>query len=47
MQAVFRENDIPTRIAISGLMEDAALIGSARLFEESFWNKVKDGLPSL
>ena len=47
MQAVFLENDIPTRISISSLMEDAALIGSARLFEESFWNKVRDKLPSL
>lgn len=32
---------------ISTLMEDAAIIGSARLFEPSFWNKVKDNLPDL
>ena len=28
-------------------MEDAALIGSARLFEDTFWDKVKDDLPGL
>jgi len=32
---------------VSTLMEDAAIIGSARLFEPSFWNKVKDNLPDL
>lgn len=32
---------------ISTLMEDAAIIGSARLFEPSFWNKVKDNRPDL
>lgn len=32
---------------ISTLMEDAAIIGSAKLFEPNFWNKVKDNLPDL
>ncbi len=30
---------------ISNLMEDAAIIGSSRLFEPHFWNSVKDNLP--
>ena len=47
MQAPFRENDIRTRVTASSLMEDAALIGSARLFEEGFWDKVKGDLPDL
>ena len=32
---------------ISTLMEDAAIIGSSRLFDPSFWNRVKDDLPIL
>lgn len=32
---------------ISDLMEDAAMIGSARLFEANFWNSVKNELPNL
>lgn len=47
LQAPLRENGIKTRIAVSSLMEDAALIGSARLFEEAFWDRVKDDLPDL
>jgi len=47
LQAVFRENGIPARIAVSGMMEDAALIGSARLFDEAFWEKVEADLPVL
>ncbi|MEQ6119614.1 ROK family protein [Reichenbachiella sp. MALMAid0571] len=41
------ENDIQLKVEISKLMEDAALIGSARLFDESFWEKVKDDLPEI
>ncbi|MBT8308357.1 MAG: ROK family protein [Maribacter sp.] len=32
---------------ISTLMEDAAIIGSSRLFDPSFWDRVKDDLPVL
>ncbi|MEM9141710.1 MAG: ROK family protein [Bacteroidota bacterium] len=35
------------RFEISPLMEDAAIIGSARLFEPHFWNQVKDDLPTI
>jgi glucokinase len=34
-------------IHVSDLKEDAALIGSARLFEDSFWNKVKPLLSKM
>lgn len=47
LQQPLRENGIETHIAASSLMEDAALIGSARLFEDAFWDKVKDDLPGL
>ncbi|MCB0584869.1 MAG: ROK family protein [Phaeodactylibacter sp.] len=47
LEAVFRENGLDTRVTTSSLMEDAALIGSARLFEQAFWGKVKDSLPGL
>lgn len=32
---------------ISDLMEDAAIIGSAKLFDPQFWNQVKEDLPNL
>lgn len=32
---------------ISPLMEDAAIIGSSRLFDPGFWDRVKDDLPNL
>lgn len=32
---------------ISDLMEDAAIIGSAKLFEPQFWNQIKEELPNL
>ncbi|MCO6479631.1 MAG: ROK family protein [Phaeodactylibacter sp.] len=47
LEAVLRENGISTRLAVSTLMEDAALIGSARLFEAAFWEQVKEDLPEL
>ncbi|XOV94618.1 MAG: ROK family protein [Bacteroidota bacterium] len=47
MLKYFSEHDIQTEVAISELMEDAALFGSARLFDKSFWDQVKDHLPTL
>lgn len=32
---------------ISDLMEDAAIIGSAKLFKSKFWNQVKEDLPNI
>jgi glucokinase len=34
-------------IEISTLMEDAAIIGSAKLFNSNFWNNIQDDLPNL
>ncbi len=47
MLRYFRDHQIKTEVEISDLMEDAALFGSARLFDESFWRQVKDQLPEL
>jgi glucokinase len=38
---------ITLRVEVSALMEEAALIGSARLLDENFWNKIKDDLPEI
>jgi len=38
---------VGTKIYISDLKEDAAIIGSARLFETNFWNEVKSLLPKM
>jgi glucokinase len=38
-------NSIELNVFVSELMEEAALIGSARLLDENFWAKVKDDLP--
>ena len=42
-----REKQIPVSIALSKLGEQAALIGSARLFEAPFWEQIKDQLPAI
>ncbi len=34
-------------IEVSTLMEDAAIIGSAKLFNPDFWNNIQDDLPNL
>ncbi len=38
---------LETDFEISDLMEDAAMIGSAKLFDCDFWNQVKEDLPNL
>lgn len=32
---------------ISNLMEDAAIVGAAKLFDPDFWNQIKNDLPNL
>ena len=32
---------------LSDLLEDAAIIGSAKLFDSDFWKQVKNDLPNL
>lgn len=38
---------VQTQITVSKLQEDAALIGSARLLNDHFWNKVSEQLPNI
>lgn len=45
LQHVLTEGSIKTVITDSQLMEDAALIGSTKLFDEAFWQQVKNELP--
>ncbi|MGY0408020.1 MAG: ROK family protein [Polaribacter sp.] len=42
-----KEAGLKTAFEISTLMEDAAIIGSAKLFNSNFWNHVKHNLPNL
>ena len=39
------ENNLRVKVATSSLMEEAALIGSAKLLDEEFWVRVKNELP--
>lgn len=36
-----KSQNLRIEISLSGLKEDAAIIGSARLLDENFWNKIK------
>lgn len=38
---------ISVKVAVSSLMEDAAMVGAARLFEPEFWEKIKNNLPNI
>jgi hypothetical protein len=38
---------VETKPVVSALKEDAALIGSARLFDETFWDVIKHDLPAI
>ncbi len=42
-----RKEDLHVKFILSTLIEEAAIIGSARLFEPDFWEQVKDDLPNL
>ena len=44
MEEEMKAGNCTTRTFISELKEDAALLGSAHLLEESFWNSVRDSL---
>ena len=46
-EMMLREQGIDISVYISELMEDAALIGSAKLFNENFWGKVKPLLSKM
>ena len=47
LEASLAAQNVPMSIHISELKEDAALIGSARLFDEPFWVKVEPLLPLM
>jgi len=47
LESSLKAQGVPMFIHISELKEDAALIGSARLFDEGFWLKVKPLLPLM
>jgi glucokinase len=42
-----KERDVQIMILLSDLMEDAAIVGSARLVEGSYWQRVKGLLPKM
>ncbi len=44
-QSVLTTQNILLKIMSSALMEEAALIGAARLLDDSFWERVKENLP--
>ena len=45
--ATLRKAGVSTQVVVSGLMENAAMVGAARLFEEDFWKKVSNNLPKI
>ncbi|MCG2462792.1 ROK family protein [Flavobacteriaceae bacterium F89] len=47
LQNKISEAGLDVDFEISELMEDAAIIGSAKLFDSQFWNLVKEDLPNL
>ncbi len=47
LTGILSENGINTKVFISDLKEDAAIIGSARLLDENYWIKVKDLLSKM
>jgi len=42
-----KKEGLDVKFIISSLMEEAAIIGSARLFEPDFWDQVKNDLPNI
>ncbi len=47
LKSAIKNAGLSTDFEISDLMEDAAIIGSAKLFDSDFWNLVKEDLPNL
>lgn len=46
-ESSLEERDVHIRILLSELMEDAAIVGSARLVEENYWQRVKGLLSKM
>lgn len=47
LKQVIADADLDMDFETSTLMEDAAIIGSAKLFNPDFWNTIQDNLPNL
>lgn len=47
LKQVISDADLDVDIEISTLMENAAIIGSAKLFNPNFWNNIRNDLPNL
>lgn len=47
LKSELQKKNLTTNITVSTLMEEAALIGSARLFDPYFWDKIKNDLPNI
>lgn len=47
IETEIKNKNLKTKFIVSALTEEAALIGSARLFDSYFWKHVKKDLPSL
>ena len=47
VKEILKKEGVDVNFSISTLMEEAAIIGSARLFESCFWEQVKNDLPEL
>jgi len=45
IEAGFKANNLAVKFEVSKLGEEAAIIGSAQLFQPEFWDKVKNDLP--
>ncbi len=46
-QKALKAANVQVQVEISDLMEDAAIVGSARLLEEDFWKRVSVKLPKI
>ncbi len=42
-----KKHNVAAEIHISDHMEDAAIIGSARMFDDAFWEKIKHLLSKM
>ena len=42
-----QKENLDVKFIISSLMEEAAIIGSTRLFESDFWDQVRNDLPEI
>lgn len=47
LNQTLQANNINIPIVVSSLMEEAAMVGASRLFEESFWQKISKNLPNV